>query len=35
MEIGRKLLESSRGRAQGAYVVAPFRRPLGILDLLS
>ena len=22
-------------RAQGAYVVAPFRRPLGILDLLS
>jgi homocysteine S-methyltransferase len=35
MEIGRDLLEGSRGRAQGAYVVAPFRRPLGILDLLS
>ncbi|MEK6276259.1 MAG: bifunctional homocysteine S-methyltransferase/methylenetetrahydrofolate reductase [Actinomycetota bacterium] len=35
MEIGRELLEGSRGRAQGAYVVAPFRRPLGILDLLS
>jgi methionine synthase / methylenetetrahydrofolate reductase(NADPH) len=35
MEIGRELLEGSRSRAQGAYVVAPFRRPLGILDLLS
>jgi homocysteine S-methyltransferase len=35
MEVGRELLEGSRGRAQGAYVVAPFRRPLGILDLLS
>ena len=35
LEIGRELLEGSRERAQGAYVVAPFRRPLGILDLLS
>jgi methionine synthase I (cobalamin-dependent)/5,10-methylenetetrahydrofolate reductase len=35
MEIGRELLEGSRERAQGAYVVAPFRRPLGILDLLA
>src|SRR5262245_30413097 len=35
MEIGRELLEGSQGRAQGAYVVAPFRRPLGILDLLA
>src|SRR6266550_91860 len=35
MEIGRELLEGSRGRAQGAYVVAPFRQPLGILELLS
>jgi len=35
LEIGRELLEGSRARAQGAYVVAPFRRPLGILDLLS
>ena len=35
MEIGRELLEGSRARAQGAYVVAPFRQPLGILDLLS
>jgi methionine synthase I (cobalamin-dependent)/5,10-methylenetetrahydrofolate reductase len=35
LELGRELLEGSRERAQGAYVVAPFRRPLGILDLLS
>jgi len=34
MNVGRKLLAASRHRAQGAYVVAPFRRPLGILDLL-
>jgi homocysteine S-methyltransferase len=33
-EIGRRLLEEARGKAAGAYVVAPFRRPLGILDLL-
>jgi len=35
MELGRKLLAGARERAQGAYVVAPFRRPLGILDLLD
>jgi methionine synthase I (cobalamin-dependent)/5,10-methylenetetrahydrofolate reductase len=35
LELGRELLTGSRERAQGAYVVAPFRRPLGILDLLS
>jgi len=35
MAIGRELLDSARDRAQGAYVVAPFRRPLGVLDLLS
>jgi methionine synthase I (cobalamin-dependent)/5,10-methylenetetrahydrofolate reductase len=35
LELGRELLEGSRDRAQGAYVVAPFRRPLGILDLLA
>src|SRR4051794_11112497 len=34
-QIGRELLEASRDRAHGAYVVAPFRRPLGVLDLLS
>src|SRR6186997_302239 len=35
MAIGRELLDSARDRAQGAYVVAPFRRPLGILDALA
>jgi methionine synthase / methylenetetrahydrofolate reductase(NADPH) len=34
MELGRRLLEESRGRADGAYLVAPFRQPLGILDVL-
>jgi homocysteine S-methyltransferase len=35
MEVGRRLLAQSRERAQGAYLVAPFRTPLGILDVLS
>ncbi|HSP71432.1 MAG TPA: bifunctional homocysteine S-methyltransferase/methylenetetrahydrofolate reductase [Gaiellaceae bacterium] len=35
MELARELLAESRGRAAGAYVVAPFRRPLGVLDLLG
>jgi len=35
MELGRELLAGSRERVHGAYVVAPFRRPLGILDLLN
>jgi len=35
MELGRELLVGSRELADGAYVVAPFRRPLGILDLLN
>jgi methionine synthase / methylenetetrahydrofolate reductase (NADH) len=34
MELGRRLLEESRERADGAYVVAPFRRPLDILAVL-
>jgi homocysteine S-methyltransferase len=34
-ELGRELLEQAREKAAGAYVVAPFRRPLGILDLLD
>jgi methionine synthase / methylenetetrahydrofolate reductase(NADPH) len=35
MEIARELIEASRGRAAGVYLVAPFRRPLGVLELLS
>jgi homocysteine S-methyltransferase len=34
MDLGRTLLADSRNKADGAYVVAPFRRPLGILDAL-
>jgi hypothetical protein len=35
MELARELVEASRSRAQGVYLVAPFRRPLGILELLA
>jgi methionine synthase / methylenetetrahydrofolate reductase(NADPH) len=35
MELGRRLLEESRTRAEGAYLVAPFRRPLDILTVLD
>jgi homocysteine S-methyltransferase len=34
-ELARELLEESRGKAAGAYVVAPFRQPLGVLDLFA
>jgi homocysteine S-methyltransferase len=34
-ELVRELIEQSRSLAQGVYVVAPFRRPLGVLDVLS
>ena len=33
VELARELLAASRERAAGIYVVAPFRRPLGVLDL--
>jgi hypothetical protein len=29
-----ELIERSRTVAAGVYIVAPFRRPLGILDVL-
>ena len=35
MELARGLVEASRSRAAGVYLVAPFRRPLGILELLA
>jgi homocysteine S-methyltransferase len=35
MELARELVEASRTRAAGVYLVAPFRRPLGILELLA
>jgi len=34
MEHARQLIAASRERADGVYVVAPFRRPLAVLDLL-
>jgi homocysteine S-methyltransferase len=34
MQQARKLIASARGHVSGVYVVAPFRRPLSVLDLL-
>jgi homocysteine S-methyltransferase len=34
MEHARGLIAASRDRADGVYIVAPFRRPLAVLDLL-
>lgn len=33
-ELGLELLEAARSLAQGAYVVAPFRAPMNVLDFL-
>ncbi|MDX6512719.1 MAG: methionine synthase / methylenetetrahydrofolate reductase [Gaiellaceae bacterium] len=35
LELARELIAESREKAQGIYVVAPFRQPLGVLELLS
>jgi methionine synthase / methylenetetrahydrofolate reductase (NADH) len=35
MEIARELIEAARDRAAGVYLVAPFKRPLGVLELLA
>ncbi len=34
IELARELIAGARDLAAGVYVVAPFRRPLGVLDLL-
>ena len=34
LALGRELIEASRERAAGVYVVAPFRQPLNVVDLL-
>ena len=34
-EHARELMEEAREKAAGVYLVAPFRQPLGILDLLT
>ena len=35
MEIARRLYAEARERTAGAYLVAPFRQPLAVLDLLA
>jgi homocysteine S-methyltransferase len=35
LELARELMDEARERAAGVYLVAPFRQPLGILDLLT
>jgi homocysteine S-methyltransferase len=35
LELARELIAASRSLAAGVYVVAPFRRPLGVIDLLG
>jgi hypothetical protein len=35
MQLARELLEEAREKAAGVYVVAPFRQPLGVLDLFA
>ena len=32
--LARELIEEARAKAAGVYLVAPFRRPLGVLDVL-
>jgi hypothetical protein len=35
MARARELLAACRGRCEGAYVVAPYRRPTAVLELLA
>jgi homocysteine S-methyltransferase len=35
VELARELIDGARTVAAGVYVVAPFRRPLGVLDVLD
>jgi len=35
MALARELLAEAREKAAGAYLVAPFKQPLGILALLA
>jgi homocysteine S-methyltransferase len=35
VELARELIDGARAKAAGVYVVAPFRRPLGVLDVLD
>jgi len=35
LELARALVERSRERVAGIYVIPPFKQPLGALDLLA
>ena len=35
LELARALVDGSRGRVAGIYVIPPFKQPLGALDLLA
>jgi homocysteine S-methyltransferase len=35
MRHARELIAATRGRVEGVYIVAPFRKPLAVLDLLA
>ena len=35
MAHARELVEAARGRCEGVYVVAPYRRPTAVLELLG
>ena len=35
LDLARRLVEESRGRVAGIYVIPPFKQPLGALDLLA
>jgi hypothetical protein len=34
LALGQELIEGARALASGVYVVAPFRRPLDVVELL-
>jgi hypothetical protein len=34
MQAARELVEAARAGADGVYVVAPYRRPLAVVELL-
>ena len=35
MAHAKELIDAARERSEGVYVVAPYRRPLAVLDLLT
>mgnify|MGYP003485332421 CR=1 FL=1 len=35
LDLARRLVDESRDRVEGIYVIPPFKQPLGALDLLA